>query len=170
MFNHQKALADDLLMKLQFQPFASNTVLNALLGEFTNLDSIYQLYKLTIQMAIQLHWTQPVLDRLSSADHSLPKRSLLPFLGDALQWLTGTATLRDMTEIKWQINLLVQEKTKQQEALVHIISILNVTWYEDVNILFNITDVVRQHLRYHQIYTYAHTLLTDLRDSLIYMS
>ena len=33
----------------------------------------------------------------------------------------------DSTEIKWQINLLMQEQTKQQETFVHIISILNVT-------------------------------------------
>ena len=34
-----------------------------------------------------------------------------------------------MREIKQQINQLVQEKTKQQETLVHVISILKITWY-----------------------------------------
>ena len=68
MFNHQKALAHELLMKLQYQPFASNFILNALLGEFTNIDSIYQSYKLTIKMAIQLLWTEPALNKLSTAD------------------------------------------------------------------------------------------------------
>ena len=40
---------------------------------------------------------------------------------------------------------------------------------EDGNILFNITSVLTQHLKYQQIYTYAHTLLAYLRDCLIYM-
>ena len=93
------------------------------------------------------------------------------------------------TEIKWQISLLMQEQTKKQETLVHIISILNVTQYatavnrqklyevmdalqkvtEDVNILFNITDIVTQHLRYHQIYIYACTILANLGDCLAYL-
>ena len=48
MFNYQKALAHKLLMKLQYQIFASNFLLNALLEEVTNIDSIYQPYKSTI--------------------------------------------------------------------------------------------------------------------------
>ena len=129
MFYHQKALAHELLMKLQYQTFASIFVLNAVLGEFTNIDSIYQSYIPTIQVAIQLLWTEPVLNKLSPADSPWPKGSLLPFLGDALQCLTWTATMKDMTEIKQQINLLMQKPTKEEETLVHIISILNVTWY-----------------------------------------
>ena len=52
MFKHQKTLAHELLMKLQCQPFASNFMLNALLGEFTNIDSSYQSYDSTMQRAI----------------------------------------------------------------------------------------------------------------------
>ena len=33
---------------------------------------------------------------------------------------------------------------------------------EDVNTLFNITNILTQHLRYHQIYTYACTILAYL--------
>ena len=68
MFNCQNALAHELLMKLQCQSFASNFILNALIGEFTNIDSIYQSYKLTIPMAIQLPWTEPDFDKLSLTD------------------------------------------------------------------------------------------------------
>ena len=73
--------------------------------------------------------------------------------------------------------------------LVHIISILNVTQYAtqvntqklnevidalqkantDVNILFNITDILTQCVGYQQIYTYACTILVYLRDSFTYM-
>ena len=64
---------------------------------------------------------QPVNYQLLIAHN--PKMSLLPFLGGLLSWLTGTASTEDMTETKGQINLLIQKQTKQQETLVHIISI-----------------------------------------------
>ena len=92
-------------------------------------NSIYQSYKLNIWMSIQLLQTKPVQDKLSPTNSSWPNRSLLPILGDALQWLTGTTTTKDMTEIKKWINLLMQEQTKQQKTLVHIIFILNATQY-----------------------------------------
>ena len=40
---------------------------------------------------------------------------------------------------------------------------------QDMNILLNVTDVLTECLRYHQIYTYAHTISAYLRDCLIYM-
>ena len=46
-----------------------------------------------------------------------------------LQWLTGTATARDTWGIKQCVNQLIQAQSKQQETLVHVISILNVTRY-----------------------------------------
>ena len=48
MFNCQKTLAHQLLVKLQGQLLASHFVLNALLDEFSNIDSIYESYKPTI--------------------------------------------------------------------------------------------------------------------------
>ena len=86
LFKCQKALAHELLMKLQCQPFISNFIFNALLGEFTNINSIYQSYKPSIWMAIQLLQTEPALDKLSTTDSPWHKRSLLPFLEYALQW------------------------------------------------------------------------------------
>ena len=73
MFNHQKALAHKVLMKLQCQPFTSNFMHNALLGEFTNIDSIYQLYQPTIQTTIQLFRTEQVFNKLTMADNPWPK-------------------------------------------------------------------------------------------------
>ena len=40
---------------------------------------------------------------------------------------------------------------------------------QDMNVLLNTTDVLTQHLSYHQIYTYAYTIFAYLRDSLTYM-
>ena len=73
-----------------------------------------------------------------------------------------------------------------KETLVHVISILNITRYatqvnrqkinkvmdalqkinHDMNILLNVTDVLAQHLRYHQIYTYAYTVFAYQRECL----
>ena len=39
---------------------------------------------------------------------------------------------------------------------------------EDMKILFNDTDILAQHLRYHQIYNYAHTIFTYKALSYIY--
>ena len=57
------------------------------------------------------------------------RRSLLSFLGDALRWLTGTATTKDVNSIKKHVNQLTKTQSAQQETLVHIVSILNVTRY-----------------------------------------
>ena len=38
--------------------------------------------------------------------------------------------MRDTWEIKQHVNQLIQEQTKQQVTLIHVISILNVTRYE----------------------------------------
>ena len=93
----------------------------------------------------------------------------------------GTATIRDTWQIKQWVNQLIQEQSKQQETLVHVISILNVTRYaaqvnrqklneimdalqrsnEDLDRLFNITEVLRQQVRYQQMYLWyvSHSVL-----------
>ena len=83
----------------------------------------------------------------------------------------------------------IDTETKQHETLVHVISILNITRYavqvnrqkinkmidalqrsnEDLNRLFNITEVWTQCIRYQQMCIYMHTILACLRDCLTYM-
>ena len=79
MFNCQKTLAHQLLVKHQDQLLASQLVLNALLDEFSNTNSIYESYKPTISSAVQL--LKPDSDNMSPPEIPLSKRSLLPFLG-----------------------------------------------------------------------------------------
>ena len=99
------------------------------------------------------------------------------------------ATKRDTWEIKQHVNQLIQAQCKQQETLVHAISILNVTRYaaqvnrqkmnkvmddlqrsnEDLDRLFNITKVVTKCINYTQMYNYMCTILAYLGDCLIYM-
>ena len=97
--------------------------------------------------------------------------------------------MRGTLEIKQCIYCLIQEQAKQQETLVNVISILNNTRYaaqvnrqklneiidtpqrsnEDLNSLFNITQVLTQWIKYQQIYIYMHTILAYLRDSFTFM-
>ena len=150
------------------------------MGEFANIDNIYESYRPTIKSAVQL--------LKADSENQQSKRSLLLFLGDALKWLTGRATIRDTQEIKQCVNQLIKVQSKEQETLVHVISILNVTRYaaqvnwqklnekmdtlqksnEDLNRLFNITEVLTQQARYQQMYIYMHTILAYLRDYLTY--
>ena len=60
------------------------------------------------------------------------------FLGDALSWLMGTATTKDVNSIKNRVNQFIALQHEQKETLVHIISVLNVTRYA--------TQVNRQHI------------------------
>ena len=93
---------------------------------------------------------------------------------------------RSKTVRKLKINT---KQTQQQETLVHVISILNITRYvsqvsrqkinevmdalqkanQVMNILLNVTDVPIQHLTCHQMYTYACTTFAYLRDCPTYM-
>ena len=117
------------------------------------------------------------------------RRSLLPFLGDALSWLTGTATAKDVNSIKTRINQLITTQHNQQETHVPIISILNITRYatqvnrqhinivmnaterthKDVATLYNITHSLHSSLSYQQIVLHIQSILAYLQDSLYYM-
>ena len=149
---------------------------------------MYNSCKPTIISAINLLNTDPSFD---GHTHSNPhcKRSLLLFLGNTLRWLTGTATTKDVNSIKTCVNQLIKTQSAQQETLVHIISILNVTrcaaqinrcsinvlmdkideTSQDVNNLYNLTTSLATSLSYHQIVLYIRSVLANLQDSLSYI-
>ena len=115
--------------------------------------------------------------------------SLLPFLGNALSWLTGTATTKDIYSIKTRINQLITTQASQQESLVHIISILNVTRYAtqvnrcsinalidaakatsyDINNLYNLTTSLATSINFHQLIFHIRSVFANLHDSLNYV-
>ena len=125
-------------------------------------------YKPTIISTINLLNTDPSFDGHSHSN-TCHKRSLLPFIGNALRWLTGTATKKDVNSTKTCVNQLIENQSEQQETLVHIVSILNVTRYpaqmnrhsiyvlmdrmdetsQDVNNLYNLTTSLATRLIYH---------------------
>ena len=87
------------------------------------------------------------------------------------------------------VNQLIAMQHKQQETLIHIISVLNVTRYatqgnrqhinlvmgaverthQDITMLYNITSSLYTSLKYQQIALHIHSILVNLRDSLYYM-
>ena len=95
--------------------------------ELTNISDIYDSCKYMISSAINLLNTDPSFDGHVNSNNHL-KRSLLPFLGNALGWLTGTGTTK-VNSIKEHVNQLTEAQLTQQETLEHIVSILNITQY-----------------------------------------
>ena len=94
-------ITQQLLCSLDQHPSAPTQLLSTLQLELSNIKNIYQFGETTITSAIKLlHSNQP-------QTHICCRRSLLPFLGDALSWLAGTATTKDIHSIKTRINQLI---------------------------------------------------------------
>ena len=79
-----------LVTSLLQKPSALTQLSSALEEELNNLNSIHTSYQPLIQAATQLLKKEPLFDRIPVSSKSI-NRSLPPFLGDALSWLTGTA-------------------------------------------------------------------------------
>ena len=113
--------------------------------KINNINDIYNLYKSIIIPAINLLTTDPSIDGNFNYNHHI-RRSLLPFLGNALSWLTGTATTRDVNTIKQRVHQLITAQNMLQDTQVHVISILNITRYaaqvnrQHINIIMDTVD------------------------------
>ena len=188
MFTRQMDRTQQLLTFLLQKPLASTHLFSTVDAELDSLYSIHTSYKSLTLAATQLLKKEPSFDRVLVSNKRM-RRSLLPFLGHALSWLTGTATTKDVSSIKMRINQLIATQHNQQETLVHIISILNITRYatlvnrqhinivmsaaekthQDVTILYNITHSLYSNLSYQQTVLHICFILANLRDSLYYM-
>ena len=93
VFNRQLARTWQLLCSLDQQPPVQTQLLSTLQVELSNIEDIYNSGKTTIISAIKLLQSNPSFNG-QSWTHIHCRRSLLPFLGDALSWLTGTATTK----------------------------------------------------------------------------
>ena len=180
-FNRLVDRTCQLLQFLSHHPAAPTHLISPLQEELTTINNMYNSYKSTIVSAINLLNTDPSFDgHINSNTHC--KRSLLPFLGDALRWLTGTATTKDVNSIKECVNQLIEIQSTQQETLVHNVSLLNVTRYaaqvnrhsinvlmdkvdetsQDVNNLYNLTTSLATSLSYHELILYIRSVLASL--------
>ena len=100
-----------LLQFLTHQPAAPSHLLSPLQVELSTFNNMYSAYKPTINSAINLLNTDPSFDGHSHSN-TCCKRSLLPFLGDALRWLTGTTTTKDVNSIKTHVNELIENQSE----------------------------------------------------------
>ena len=123
LFKRQLTKTQQFLRSLDQHPSASTQLLTTLQLELSSIQDIYKSSETTITSAINL------LNSNQAQTITQCKRSLLPFLGTALSWLTGPATTKDICSIKSRINQLIETQTSQRNTLVHIVSILNVTRY-----------------------------------------
>ena len=165
-----------LLLCLSHCPAAPTQLLSPLQVELDTINDIYDSCRSTIISAINLLNTDPSFHghRNRNTHH---KQSILPFFGNALRWLTGTATTKDVNSIKEHVNQLTETQLTLQETLVHIVSILNVTRYagkvdetsQDVNNLYNLTTSLATSLSYHQLVLHIRSVLANLWDSLSYI-
>ena len=172
-FNRQVDKTCQLLQFLSCHPAASTHLISPLQVELITINDMYHSCKPNIISAINLLNMDPSFDGHGNSN-THHKRSLLPFLGDALCWLTGTATTKDVNRIKEHINQLIETQSTQQETLVPVVSILNVTRYAalvnrhsinilmdkvdetsyDVNNLYNLTTSLATSPSYHQLVLY----------------
>ena len=156
--------------------------------ELTNIEDMYNSCKTTITSAIDLLHTNPSFSGQPQS-HICHRRSLLPFLGDTLKWLKGTTTTKDVNSIKTKINQLIVTQSSQQETLVHIKSILNITRYaaqvnrhsinilmykvdatsHDINTLYNLTTSLATSISFHQLILHLRSVFANLCNSINYI-
>ena len=105
LFTRQMIRTHQLLNSLQQKPSAPTQLLSGLEAGFNNLNSIHTSYQPLIQAATQLLKKEPAFDRVPVSSKHM--RSLLPFFRNALSWLIGTATTKDINGIKTRINHLI---------------------------------------------------------------
>ena len=183
LFNRQFDRTQQLLRSLDQHPSAPTQLLSTLQLELSNIKDIYNSGETTITSAIKL------LQSNQPWTHIHRRRSLLPFLGDALSWLTGTASTKDIHSIKTRINQLIITQASQCNTLVHIVSILNITRYitqvnrhsintlmdavrttsHDINNLYNLTTSLTTSFNFHQMILHIRSVFANLCDSLNYI-
>ena len=151
--------------------------------ELSSIRDIYNSGETTITSAIKL------LQSNQPQTHIHHRRSLLPFLGDTLSWLTGTATTKDIYIIKTRINQLITTQASQHNTLVHIVSILNITRYatqvnrhsintlmdavrttlHDINNVYSLTTSLAISINFNQMILHIRSVFVNLHDSFNYI-
>ena len=100
-----------------------------------------------------------------------------------------TVTMKDINSIKTRVNQLIMMQSSQQETLVHIVSIVNVTQYavqfnrhsinvlmkkvdetsHDINNLYNLTTSLATSISFHQLILHIRSVFANLHYSLSYI-
>ena len=119
MFTRQIDRTQQLLNSFLWKPLAPTHLFSTLEAELNSLNSIHTSYQPLILEATQLLKKKSSFNEvLVSKKHM--RRSLLPFLGDALSWLIGTATTKDVNIIKTRINQLIATQPTGDPSPCHL--------------------------------------------------
>ena len=113
MFNRQKNIIREMISKLGNCPEDEIEPLQPLQVELDNLHNLFVAYKPVFSSARSILQTQLSFDRKPIPPSGQNKWSLLPLLGSALKWLTGTGTTKDIKHIKKQISSLIETQENQ---------------------------------------------------------
>ena len=113
MFNRQKNIICEMISKLRNHPDDEIEPLQPLEIKLDNLHNLFMAYKPVFSFARSILQMQPSFDRKPIPPSGQKKGSLLPFLGSALKWLTGTATTKDVKHIKKWISSLIETQENQ---------------------------------------------------------
>ena len=183
LFNRQHARKQQLLWSLDQHQSAPIQLLSTLQLELSNIKDIYTSGETTMTSAIKL------LQSNQPWTHIHCRRGLLPFLGDALSWLTGTATMKDIHGIKTRIKQLITAQASKHTTLVHIMSILKITRYttkanrhsintlmdavrttsNDINTLYNWTTSLATSINFNHMILHIRSVFANLCVSLNYI-
>ena len=99
MFNRQRNIICEMISKLQNHPDDKIEPLQPLQVKLDNLHNLFMAYNPVFSPTRSILQTQPSFDGKPIPPSGQKKRSLLPFPGSALKWLTGTATTKDIKHI-----------------------------------------------------------------------
>ena len=113
MFNRQKNIVREMISKLRNHPDDTIEPLQPLQVKLDNLHSIFMAYKPVFLSTMSILQMQPSFDGKPIPPLRRKKWSLLPFLGSALKWLTGTATTKDIKHVKKRISSLIKTQENQ---------------------------------------------------------
>ena len=176
LFSRQLTRTQQFLRSLGQHPSAPAQLLTTLQLDLSNIQDMYKSSETTVTSAINLLNS----NQLQTRTHC--RRSLLPFLGAALSWFTGTATTKDIHSIKTRINQLIATQTSQHNTLVHIVPILIVTRYatqvnrhsinnlidairttsQDINNLYNLTTSLAASINFNQMILRIRSVFANL--------
>ena len=108
IFNRQKNIVHEMIFKLRNHPDDAIEPLQPLQVELDNLHNLFMACKPVFSSTRNILQMQPSFDRKPIPPSG---RSLLPFFGSALKWLTGTATTKDIKHINKSHLLSKHRKT-----------------------------------------------------------
>ena len=171
LFNRQFDRTQQLLQSLNQHPSAPTQLLSTLQLELSSIKDIYSSGETTMASAITL------LQSNQPQTHIHCRRSLLPFLGDAISWLTGTATTKDIHKhhnttpyyTSCQSLNITRYVTQVNRHNINTLMDAVRTTSHDINNLYNLTTSLATSINFNQMILHIRSVFVNRCDSLNYI-